>query len=229
MADPPTPIARADKRDRGWFFFYVPLVFHARSVISPVNFTKLAPTAISLCPPGATPLFLFCSRLSPPSKTPHTIRFFFIACASNLFGRSFFRELAIKVVTPGNRVHRTRFVRSIARVTRLLDNVRQRKMTTSKRNRSLFFFPPWPLASRSFCAERVPTTAFFINANDFPERSPFYYDWERAISLNVIVAHFSFIKHGKNLLVFVLFAHYRYLRKYYSVPQTKHSFFIKIL
>jgi len=38
------------QRVRGWYFFYVPLVFHARSVISPVNFTKLAPTAISLRP-----------------------------------------------------------------------------------------------------------------------------------------------------------------------------------
>lgn len=42
------PRSRGRTKGSGMIFFYVPLVFHARSVISPVNFTKLAPTAISL-------------------------------------------------------------------------------------------------------------------------------------------------------------------------------------
>lgn len=131
----PTSIVGADKGTRDDIFFYVPLVFHARSVISPVNFTKLARTAISLrlLLPAVAPAGLLLSHCYAVPFYSHfpatyaTRRFFFIAHAGNLFGWSFFRELVIKIVTPTNCVRRTRFVRSIARVTRLPDKCQARE------------------------------------------------------------------------------------------------------
>jgi len=111
------------QRDWGWYFFFnIPLVFHARSVISPVNFTKLAPTVISPCS-----LLL---PLSPPASrgfchTPSSL-FFYSRFPATYARRAFFyrvyQQFIWLIVLPRvghknrytDRVHRTRFVGSIA-------------------------------------------------------------------------------------------------------------------
>lgn len=110
-------------------------------------------------------------------------RFFFIAHAGNLFGWSFFRELVIKIVTPTNCVRRTRFVRSIARVTRLTDNVRQRKWR-QVREIVLYFFSS-PGSPVPFAPEEYRRRRFFTHAATLFPNGPFYYDWEKLGLLDI--------------------------------------------
>lgn len=83
------PRSRGRTKGSGMIFFYVPLVFHARSVISPVNFTKLAPTAISLrslLPWLPSFPLAFCYPIAPSSPffysrfPTYARRFFYRVC-----------------------------------------------------------------------------------------------------------------------------------------------------
>lgn len=110
------------QRDWGWYFFLYPARFSrplrniARQLYQTRPNCDISPPSPPRCRPASRGFCHAPSSLFFYSRFPVTYarRFFFIACASNLFGWSFFRELAIKIVIPTNRVHRTRFVRSIA-------------------------------------------------------------------------------------------------------------------